>query len=101
MKTDNIIEIGINNNEGLYIKPELSKFPYMYREALEVHWDEKENYLYSPKPRKWSYLDWYNHMHDAAKIQSYKLLITQKTNWVNIPENLKQEILQAYNEENT
>jgi len=101
MENDNILEIGINSNEGLYIKPTLLKFPYMYREAMEVHWDEKENYLYGPKPRKWSYLDWYKQIQAAAKEQSGNLLITKETGWVNIPESLKLEILEEFNGKNT
>jgi hypothetical protein len=101
MKNDNIIEIGINNNEGLYIKPASATFPFMYREAIEVHWDEKENCIYGPKPRKWSYLDWYNQIVSGAKIQECNLLITNETKWVNIPEELKQEISNEFNSKNT
>ncbi|NQY94744.1 MAG: hypothetical protein HRT43_11300 [Campylobacteraceae bacterium] len=41
LKTDNIIEIGIDKFEHLYIKPEKEKFLYIYREAMEVHWDDE------------------------------------------------------------
>ena len=101
MENDSILEIGINDKEGLYIKPSLAKFPYMYREAIEVHWDEKEKYLYGPKPRKWSYLDWYNQIQSGANIQSFNLLITKETKWVNIPEKLKSQIMSEFNTKNT
>ena len=53
MENDVILEIGINSEEQLYIKPSTAKFPYMFREALEVHWNQEGLFLYSPKPRKW------------------------------------------------
>ena len=53
MENDVFLEIGINSEEQLYIKPSTAKFPYMYREALEVHWNQEGLFLYSPKPRKW------------------------------------------------
>lgn len=101
MNHDNILEIGINENEGLYIKPATAMFPYIYREAIEVHWNEINNYLYGPKPKKWTHLDWYKQIQSGAKIQSYDLLITEKTLWVNIPEKLKLEIMSEFNAKNT
>jgi len=98
MENDNILEIGINSDEGLYLKPTSLEFPYMYREAMEVHWNEKENYLYSPKPKKWSYCEWYKQIQAAAKEQSANLIITKETEWVNISEELKNEILETNNE---
>ena len=59
MEIDNIIEIGIDNSERLYIKPENEKFTQIYRTATEVHWDNDGCYLYSPKPKDWTYLQWY------------------------------------------
>jgi hypothetical protein len=55
MTTDKIIEIGIDDQQRLYIKPEKQTFEYIYRTAAEVGWDNKERFLYSPKPREWSY----------------------------------------------
>ena len=93
MHQDHIKEIGIDDNERLYIKPSSKKFPYIYREAMEVHWDKDGNFLYSPKPRDWSYLDWFKQLTKASREQSCSLLISEKTNWVNIPDKLKMEII--------
>ena len=62
MRTDNIIEVGIDRLERLYIKPKEERFTLIYRTATEVHWDNKDYFLYSPKPKDWSYLDWYKHI---------------------------------------
>ena len=92
MKIDNIIEIGIDNMERLYIKPEQTKFTLIYRTATEVHWDNKSLFLYSPKPKDWTYLQWYKHIINVAEDCNCKLIITEKTKWKNIPEELKSEI---------
>ncbi len=93
MEKDEIIKIAIDQEERLLVKPKLKSFPYMYREAMEVHWDNEGKFLYSPKPKKWSYLDWYAQILKAAKEQSCLLSITDGKEWVNIPKELKDEIL--------
>ena len=93
MNSDTVEEIGIDSEERLYLKPLSVKFQYIYREAMEVNWCDENNFLYSPKPREWSYLDWYKQIIKAAKEQSCNLQITNQTKWVNIPEKLKNEIL--------
>ncbi|MBL7683157.1 MAG: hypothetical protein JNK00_07315 [Flavipsychrobacter sp.] len=95
MKSDKIIEIGIDNEERLYIKPSTSQFLYIYRSAVEVHWDNTKKILYSPKPRDWTYLKWYNHIIATALDYGYLLKLTEKTEWVNIPKDLKTEILSS------
>ncbi|MBC5864664.1 hypothetical protein [Flavobacterium turcicum] len=92
METDNIIEIGIDNIERLYIKPEKVKFTLIYRTATEVHWDNENHFLYSPKPKNWTYVDWYKHIIIVAEDCNCKLIITEKTKWENISEKLKTEI---------
>lgn len=95
MTTDNILEIGIDKDERLYIKPERERFTLIWRSATEVHWDMEGKFLYSPKPREWSYLDWYNHIIAVVKDGSCMLTITENTVWVNIDEGLKRAIEQA------
>jgi hypothetical protein len=96
MEKDEIKEIGINESEQLYIMPLNQKFPYMYREAIQVHWDNNGSFLYSPKPEKWSYLDWFKHIIGGARIQSCRLCITENTKWRNIPKKLKTDIIGWY-----
>ena len=101
MERDHIIEVGIDDNKRIYVKPETQKFPVMYREAVEVNWNEEKHYLFSPKPRKWSYTDWFLHIVSAAKLQSCELFISEKTCWKNISEKLKVETLNQYHAANT
>jgi len=101
MEQDEIIEIGIDKKERLYLKPLSKEFPYIYREAAEVNWNPAGKFLYSPKPREWSYLDWYKHIVDVTASQACRLFITDNTNWINIPDNLKANIIQLKETEGT
>ncbi|HTN93879.1 MAG TPA: hypothetical protein VMJ33_04795 [Gallionella sp.] len=40
MERDAISEIGMDDEGRLYVAPETKTFPYIYREAMEVHWNE-------------------------------------------------------------
>jgi hypothetical protein len=96
MQQDKITIVEIDDLGRLHIKPAISKFTLIYRTATEVHWDDKKLTLYSPKPRDWSYLDWYKHITSVAEIEcSVKLELTEKTYWINIPIELKKEITKA------
>lgn len=91
---DEIVELGIDKYERLFIRPKNKRFTLIYRTATEVHWDEKELFLYSPKPREWSYYDWFRHIIDVAdKECNSKLILTHRTIWTNIENNLKKQII--------
>jgi hypothetical protein len=66
----------------------------IYREAVEVHWDSDGRFLYSPKPREWTYFDWFTHILKTADPEAKELKITNETKWKSIPVELKKEILQ-------
>lgn len=92
-ENDNIIEIGIDEQERLFIKPESATFPFIYRTATEVHWDEKRKVLYSPKPKEWTYTDWYKQIVGVVQTECNHLLhVTDDTIWTNVPSDLKEEI---------
>jgi len=93
MQQDAIAEIGIDAKDRLYVKPCSVALPYIYREAMEVHWDSDGLFLYSPKPREWSYAQWFKQIVAAAREQSCQLAISQSTTWVNIPASVQAEIL--------
>ena len=96
MNTDIIVEVGIDDLARLYIVPEKENFPFIYRTATEVHWDSKGKFLYSSKPREWSYLDWYRHIVGVADTEcGCKLILSANTKWTNISEELKENILKT------
>jgi hypothetical protein len=67
MNSEKISEIAIDDSGRLTVKPNKQKFELIYRSALEVHWDDKKECLYSPKPREWTYLDWYKQIISAVE----------------------------------
>ena len=93
LPADNIIEIGIDDQHRLFIKPEKQTYEFIYRAAAEVGWDKEERSLFSPKPREWTYLDWYKHITVITKEEyGCQLLITEKTQWFNISKELQDQI---------
>lgn len=95
MEIDQILEIGIDIHERLYIKPENARFDLIYRTATEVHWDASGLFLFPPKPREWNYLNWYRHIVDVVNKEcGYRLVWSAKTIWTNIPKELKREIIE-------
>ena len=94
-RQDEIIEVGIDKDERLFIRPKKERFTLIYRTATEVYWDKNELFLYSPKPREWSYYDWFRHIIDVAdKECNSKLVLTHRTIWTNIAQNLKKQIIE-------
>lgn len=94
-RQDVILEIGIDKNERLFIRPKNERFTHVYRTATEVHWDDKESFLYSPKPREWNHCDWYRHILKVAdKECNCKLVLTHRTIWTNIENDLKKQIIE-------
>jgi len=95
METDEIKEVCITQEGRLQIKPSTKKFPNIYRETMEVHWDAELLCLYSPVPRDWGYIAWIKQIVKAAEEQGCRLNITDLTMWVNVPDNLKPELTDA------
>jgi hypothetical protein len=93
MQIDTIKEIGVNANGALWIKPAAATFPYIYREAVGVHWDSERLYLYSPRPRELSYAAWFIQITDAASAQGITLKLDSATLWSNVSDDIKQTII--------
>ncbi|WP_176693282.1 hypothetical protein [Arenimonas terrae] len=93
MKSDNISRVEIDSSGRLCVWPAATDFAYIYRAAMEVHWDEQGQFLYSPPPRAWSYTDWFAQIVAATKDEyGCDLRITSQTTWVNIDPALKELI---------
>jgi hypothetical protein len=99
MDMDTIAEIGIDDKGRLYVLPQTQAFPYIYREAMEVHWDITSRYLYAPPPPRAQLATpiwWCLQILAAAKEQGCVLHIAQETKWKNISPQLKEEILSSF-----
>jgi hypothetical protein len=90
MRADTIAAVGIDDGGSLWVKPATATFPYIYREAMEVHWDAERLRLYSPKPREWSYVRWFKQIRDAAREQGVQLEVGRTTSWAGIDPELWQ-----------
>lgn len=93
MQHEAIAKIEINEDGRLCIWPNETRFDLIYRTATEVHWDRNDKFLYSPKPREWSYLDWFKHIVGIVE-ENYDLALrtTASTDWSNIEPELKASI---------
>lgn len=98
MLADEIEAIGIDGQGTLWVKPATATFPYIYREAMEVQWDSERGCLYSPKPREWSYLNWFRQIVAAARAQGVDLTIGTRISWSNIDPELERNIRQLMSE---
>lgn len=67
MTTDHIDEIRIDESGKLMVKPRQEDFRYIYRAAMEVNRNNDWKYLYSPKPKEWSYCRPFKQIHAAVK----------------------------------
>jgi hypothetical protein len=95
MERDTIAELEIDTVGKLHVVPSTHAFPYIYREAMEVHWDTVRRSLYSPTPREWSYSRWFQQILTAAKGQGCELRLASSTKWLNIDPGVKAEFLQV------
>ena len=87
MDSDAIEEIGVDELGRLYVMPRSRAFPYIYREAMEVHWEPIRRFLYAPLPPRadlqaprW----WFQRILAAAEKQSCHLRIVPETRWHNV-----------------
>ncbi|GAA6133299.1 hypothetical protein NBRC116188_00880 [Oceaniserpentilla sp. 4NH20-0058] len=98
---DLIEEIGIDEEGCLYLKPATKTFPMIYREAMEVHWNSEQGYLYGGKPRKWSYIEWYDQISKTVAKQGCVLVFSPSVAWVNMPSELRAKITGGQRATNT
>jgi hypothetical protein len=96
MRTDVIEAVGVEDDGSLWVKPAAATFPYIYREAMEIHWDAERLRLYTPKPRQWSHVDWFKQIRNAARLQGVRLTLEQTTSWLNVDADLQQAIMKAH-----
>lgn len=93
MQTDTIKAVGIDEQGSLWVRPAIASFPYIYREAMGVHWDTEHLRLYSPKPTDWPYVAWFKRIRDAARAQGFELKLEQTTSWSGIDPELQRAIV--------
>ena len=96
MDRDDISEIGIDNQGRLFVKPASRTFAYIYREAMEIHWDAAGRYLYAPAPasaRNASLDWWYRRILAAAQEQGCELQFCPQTRLENCPYEVRRALM--------
>jgi hypothetical protein len=68
MEVNNIVEVRIDDAGRLCVVPEIADFAYIYRAGMEVSWDESGEFLYSPSPREWTYVRWFEQTHPLVSL---------------------------------
>jgi hypothetical protein len=95
---DEIVEIGIDSEERLYVRPRNETFEYIWRAAMEINWDPVRGVLYGSKPRPpehlgLSYAGWFRQVLMAAEGEcGVRLKLTAQTVWSGVPDALRSEI---------
>lgn len=96
MRSVEVSEIKINEAGELLVKPAINPdrvCRFVYRAAMEVDWHEESQSFICPKPREWSYLDWYKQVVAAVVTElGISLRVTSSTTWVNISPQLQEQV---------
>jgi hypothetical protein len=92
-----ISELTIDEEGRLLIRPDRQgaegRFSEIYRSASGVHWDEVAESLYCPKPREWTYAQWFKQAVDAvAEEYGRELVLASSTQWSNVPADVRAQI---------
>ena len=94
MRQDPIAQIEVTPDGRLYVAPASASLPYIWREAMEVHWDSERRSLYAPPPREWSRGRWLRQVLDAARTQGIDLQLTDETRWIGVDPDDRAEMVQ-------
>ena len=91
-----IEEITIDAAGRLLVRPVLktgTDFAFIYRAAVGVNWDPRSASLVAPKPKEWSYIDWFRNIIAAVRSEyGDQLTLSSETEWSNVPSDLRQQI---------
>jgi Integron Cassette Protein Hfx_Cass5 len=101
MKEEIVRVVEILDSGELFLKLESGGDPsyqYIYREAAAVYWDNEHKGFKSTKaPGEWTYAAWYDHIVAIVKSSvGAKLVLSSNTQWINVPQEIKSQILQKY-----
>jgi hypothetical protein len=98
MRKIEVADISIDEDGRLRIRPRQAEdiFQYVYRAAAEIQWDGDQACFATPKPREWSYLQWFQHARIAIRSELGRdFELDARTTWANIPDVLRAEISSA------
>ncbi len=95
MIEERIVCVGIGEDGRLFVQPDEATFPYIYRTASDVRWDDVRGVLTTNAPRDMSYPNWFRQIWGAAADEyGVDLRLTDETEWVGVPPDVAAEIRQ-------
>jgi hypothetical protein len=98
MRKIEVADISIDEDGRLRIRPRQAEeiFQYVYRAAAEIHRDGDQACFATPKPREWSYLQWFQYARVVIRSELGRdFELNGRTTWANIPDVLRAEISSA------
>jgi hypothetical protein len=72
-------------------------YQYIFREGKGVYWDMELNGFKSTVPTSWTYPEWFMNIVSTAEICCTPLRLSSDTNWKNIPDSVRDEIISVMN----
>jgi len=92
---EEIIQIGIDDENRLFLKTKEKTFSMIYRLAKGINWDNDRKRLISTPIKEWSKYRWYLHiLNTIYKECNLELITTRKTEYINLDRKSKNQIRQ-------
>ena len=91
-----ICQVAVDEAGRLLVQPALppgTDFMHVYRAAMGVYWEPETRSLLAPRPREWTYFDWFRQILAAvADEYGQRLMLRPETKWMNVPPHLRTRI---------
>ncbi len=89
----------LDNNQLIVVLASGGKtdYQYIYREACEIYWDNDLKAFKSPAPRSFNHAEWFHQIVKVAEKIGVNLTLNSETAWVNVPSNIKEQIMVGKN----
>jgi hypothetical protein len=85
MPTDEVAEIGLDGESGLYVRTTSNEYPYIYRMASGVRWDAGRRCITIRVDSRLPCADWFRLIwQGAAQEYGVRLQLGEATEWTNV-----------------
>ena len=89
-----IAEVGLDDEQRVFVRPAEGDFEHVYRAAMEVYWDKASRHLSHPQPpRDWTPVRWFQQI-VAAVADEYGVLLklNAHSTWIAVPTDVRTAI---------
>jgi hypothetical protein len=85
MREEEIVEVGLDADQRVHVRPEKTKFEYIYRSAMGVHWNASLDRLSHSSSGDWTQSRWFRQIITAVAAEyCVRLRLTSQTEWTDI-----------------